>query len=192
MDHFLLCSVSPPWLVQISGSGINEFGDSDEIVGDDIEQKVAGNVGDAPVLGLSQSAMLLAPSEHAFDQFEVGLRHCVTGLAATASKTMLVRRLPVLVRASLRATCGVTLSFRESAVCLWPILDHPRSRTNISLRLSASDTCFPFCSDVILNISTNPLAAAHLPAHTCRSRFGNCCASNALTIRRCAGLITVR
>jgi hypothetical protein len=63
----------------VAWSGGHQFGDSDQIVGDDIEQEVAGDVANASVLGLAQCAVLFAPSEHAFDEFAAGLRHGVTG-----------------------------------------------------------------------------------------------------------------
>jgi hypothetical protein len=55
-------SVASPYLVLISGSGSDQFGYADQIVGDDVEEEGAGHLGDAPVLGLSQSVVLLAPT----------------------------------------------------------------------------------------------------------------------------------
>jgi len=48
-------------------SNRHEFRNTDQIVGDEIEQKVAGNAANAAMLGLSKGAMLLAPAEDALD-----------------------------------------------------------------------------------------------------------------------------
>lgn len=94
-------------MVRVSGSDGDQFGD--QIVGEDVEEKIVGDVGETPVLCLSQGAMLFAPSEHAFDELASRLGHAVTLTRCILSLTMLLRRLPVWVRASLLATCGVTL-----------------------------------------------------------------------------------
>jgi hypothetical protein len=60
-------STASPCLVQNSGSGIDQFGDADQIVGDDIEEEVAGHLGDAPVLGLAQGPCCL-PQRSAGDR----------------------------------------------------------------------------------------------------------------------------
>ena len=65
-------------MVQISGSGGNQFEDADQVVGDDVEEEVAGDLGDlgdlgeTAMLGTSQGATLLALAEHAFEEFAVG------------------------------------------------------------------------------------------------------------------------
>ena len=47
--------------------GGKQFGDADQVIGDQIEQEVAGDAGDATMFGLAQGAVLLAPSEDARD-----------------------------------------------------------------------------------------------------------------------------
>jgi hypothetical protein len=44
-----------------------EFGDADQIIGDEIEQEVARNCGKAAMFGSAQRAVLLAPAEDALD-----------------------------------------------------------------------------------------------------------------------------
>jgi hypothetical protein len=56
-----------------SGSGGDEFGDADEVAGDQVEHEVAADPFDAAVFGLAHRAMLLAPAENAFDRFAAGL-----------------------------------------------------------------------------------------------------------------------
>ena len=58
------CSMAAP-------SSRDEFRDTDQIVGDEVEQKVASDTANATMLGFSQRAMLLAPTEDALD-------HCAT------------------------------------------------------------------------------------------------------------------
>ena len=45
------------------GSCGNQFGNADQIVGDEIEQEVGGDPADAAMLGLAHGAVLLAPTE---------------------------------------------------------------------------------------------------------------------------------
>jgi hypothetical protein len=45
----------------------HEFRNTDQIVGDEIEQKVAGHAANAAMLGFSKGAMLLASAEDALD-----------------------------------------------------------------------------------------------------------------------------
>jgi hypothetical protein len=44
-----------------------QFGDADQVIGDQIEQEVGGDAADATMFGLAHGAMLLAPSEDALD-----------------------------------------------------------------------------------------------------------------------------
>ena len=44
-----------------------QFGNTDQVIGDQIEQEVGGDASDAAMFGLAHGAMLLAPSENAFD-----------------------------------------------------------------------------------------------------------------------------
>ena len=54
-----------------------QFGDSDQVIGDQIEQEVGGDASDATMFGFAHSAMLLAPSENALDHRPARLRHAV-------------------------------------------------------------------------------------------------------------------
>src|SRR3979409_2457775 len=62
---------APGWL-----SG-NQFGNADQVIGDQIEQEVGGDTSDATMFGLAHGAMLLAPSENALDHRPTGLRHAI-------------------------------------------------------------------------------------------------------------------
>lgn len=44
-----------------------QFGNADQVVGDQIEQEVGGDPSNATMFGLAHGAMLLAPSEDALD-----------------------------------------------------------------------------------------------------------------------------
>jgi hypothetical protein len=44
-----------------------QFGDADQVIGDEIEQEVGGDASDATMFGLAHGAVLLAPSEDALD-----------------------------------------------------------------------------------------------------------------------------
>jgi hypothetical protein len=44
-----------------------QFGNADQVIGDQIEQEVDGNASDATMFGLAHGPMLLAPSEDALD-----------------------------------------------------------------------------------------------------------------------------
>jgi len=48
-----------------------------QVVGDQIEQEVGGDVSDAAMFGLSHGAVLLAPSENALDHRPARLQHAV-------------------------------------------------------------------------------------------------------------------
>ena len=44
-----------------------QFGNADQVIGDQIEQEVGGDASDATMFGLAHGAMLFAPSEDALD-----------------------------------------------------------------------------------------------------------------------------
>jgi hypothetical protein len=52
--------------------GGNQFRDSDQVVGDEIQQKCSGDTSNAAVLGLAHCAMLFAPAEDTFHAYPVG------------------------------------------------------------------------------------------------------------------------
>ena len=45
----------------------HQFGNADQVIGDQVEQEVGGDTTYATVFGLAHGAMLLAPSEDALD-----------------------------------------------------------------------------------------------------------------------------
>ena len=55
----------------------NEFGDADQVIGDQIEQEVGGDATDAAMFGLAHRTVLLAPTEDALDHRPARLRHAV-------------------------------------------------------------------------------------------------------------------
>ena len=52
-----------------------QFGNADQVIGDQIKQEVGGDASDATMFGLAHGAMLLAPSENALDHRPARLRH---------------------------------------------------------------------------------------------------------------------
>ena len=62
---------APGWL------RCNQFGNADQVIGDQIEQEVGGDASDATMFGLSHGAMLLAPTEDALGHRPARLRHAV-------------------------------------------------------------------------------------------------------------------
>jgi hypothetical protein len=54
----------PPDVWRLCGE---QFGDADQIVGDQVEQKVGGDATDAAMLGFAHGSVLLAPAEDALD-----------------------------------------------------------------------------------------------------------------------------
>jgi hypothetical protein len=63
----------------------DQFGDAGQVVGDQIEQEVGSDSGDAAMLGLAHRAVLLAPAEDAFGHRPAGLRHAVALVPRGAS-----------------------------------------------------------------------------------------------------------
>src|SRR3982751_6326629 len=55
-----------------------QFGNADQVVGDQIEQEVGGDPSDATMFGLAHGAMLLAPPEDALDHRPARLRHGIS------------------------------------------------------------------------------------------------------------------
>ena len=92
-----------------------QFGNADQVIGDQIEQEVGGDASDATMFGLAHGAMLLAPSEDALD---IARRDCdmpYPECRVVRSSMALVRVLPVLVTAWFCVTCGVTPMARRLA-----------------------------------------------------------------------------
>ncbi len=54
-----------------------QFGNADQIVGDEIEHEVSSDTGSAAMFGLAHRAVLLAPAEDAFGHRPARLRHAV-------------------------------------------------------------------------------------------------------------------
>ena len=63
----------------------DEFRNADQIVGDQIEQKVAGDAANAAMLGLAQGAVLFTPAKDALDHRAACLRFRITGTSGRAS-----------------------------------------------------------------------------------------------------------
>ena len=74
-------------LVPLFGRGLrrDQFGDADQIVGDQVEQEIDSNGGDAAVLGLAHCTVLFAPAEDAFGHRPAGLRDAVALVPRGAS-----------------------------------------------------------------------------------------------------------
>src|SRR5262252_8346242 len=102
-------------LVPLIGRGLrrDQFGDADQIVGDQVEQEIGSNGSDAAVLGLAHCAVLFAPAEDAFGHRPARLRHAVALVPRGASVDGAAATLAVEVMLSFRATCGVTLMARR-------------------------------------------------------------------------------
>src|SRR5580698_7298802 len=62
-------------------SGGDQLGYSDQIVSDEIEDEVAADSLDSAMFGFAHRAVLLAPTEDAFDHCPASLGNCVTGMA---------------------------------------------------------------------------------------------------------------
>src|ERR1700693_3738228 len=62
---------TPGWL------RCNQFGDADQIIGDQIEHEVGSDPSDAAMFGLAHGAVLLAPTEDALSHRPARLRHAI-------------------------------------------------------------------------------------------------------------------
>ena len=62
----------------------NQFWNADEIIGDQVEEEVGSDAGDAAMLGLAHGAVLLTPTEDALDHRAAGLRHAIAGVPGGA------------------------------------------------------------------------------------------------------------
>src|SRR5664279_4401054 len=65
--------------------GGNQFRDSDQVVGDEVQQKSSGDTSNAAVLGLAHCAMLFAPAEDTFDHLAALLRLIITPMPCRAA-----------------------------------------------------------------------------------------------------------
>ena len=74
-------------LVPSIGRGLrrDQFGDADQIAGDQVEQEIGRDGGDAAVLGLAHCTVLFAPAEDAFGHRSAGLRRAVALVPRGAS-----------------------------------------------------------------------------------------------------------
>ena len=63
----------------------DQFGNADQVVSDQIEQEVGGDATDVAMFGLAHRAVLLAPTEDAFDHRAARLRHAVAIMLRGAS-----------------------------------------------------------------------------------------------------------
>jgi len=112
-----MCSLTCDALVARTAVRLSrdQFGNADQVIGNQIEQEVGGDASDGAMFGLAHGAMLLAPTEDAFDHRPARLRHAMA-LGARGPFSMALRRLlPVLVMPLFCVTCGVTLKARRLA-----------------------------------------------------------------------------
>src|ERR1700727_546076 len=84
----------------------DEFRNADQIVGDQIEQKVSGDAANAAMLGLAQGAVLFTPAKDALDHRAACLRFRITGTSGRASVDGAAPP-SVLVSPLFCVTCGV-------------------------------------------------------------------------------------
>ena len=70
LNRILVADSDASWR---SHSCSDQFRNADQIVGDQIEQEVGRDAGDAAVLGFAHSPVLLAPTEDAFNHRAAGL-----------------------------------------------------------------------------------------------------------------------
>ena len=94
----------------------NQFRNSDQVAGDEIQQKSSGDTSNAAVFGLAHCAMLFAPAEDTFDHLAALLRLIITPMPCRAAINRASRRLPVLVGLLFCATCGVTPTARRFSI----------------------------------------------------------------------------
>src|SRR5262249_21427701 len=82
----MILAMDRAWVPSI-GRGLrrDKFGDADQIVGDQVEQEIGSNGGDAAVLGLTHCTVLFAPAEDAFGHRPARLRHAVALVPRGAS-----------------------------------------------------------------------------------------------------------
>ena len=65
------------WCLIAASLRRDQFGDADQIVGDQVEQEIGSDGGDAAMFGLAHRAVLLAPAEDAFGHRPARLRHAI-------------------------------------------------------------------------------------------------------------------
>src|SRR5215213_2761613 len=63
----------------------DQFGNAYQVVGNQIEQEIGSDAADAAVFGLAHRAVLLAPTEDAFDYRATRLRHAIADMLRGAS-----------------------------------------------------------------------------------------------------------
>ena len=63
----------------------NQFGNADQVVGDQVKQEIGGDVTYAAMLGLAHGSVLLAPPEDAFGHGTACLRHAVAVVSGGSS-----------------------------------------------------------------------------------------------------------
>src|SRR5215203_5776128 len=63
----------------------DQFWNADQVVSDQIEQEIGSDAADAAVFGLAHRAVLLAPTEDAFDYRATRLRHAIADMLRGAS-----------------------------------------------------------------------------------------------------------
>lgn len=66
------------------GSGGEELGDANKVVGDQVEHEVGAHGRDAPMLGLAHRAVLLTPTEDALDHRPASLGDAIADVTSGA------------------------------------------------------------------------------------------------------------
>src|SRR5258707_14118455 len=79
----VLCSGSR-WSGRSTGSGGDELGNADEIVGDEVEHEVGADGGEATMIGLAHGAVQLAPAEDALGHGPARLEDAVVDVPGGA------------------------------------------------------------------------------------------------------------
>lgn len=90
-----------------------QFRDTDEVIADQIEQKVGSHSGQPPVFHLAHGAVLLASSEQTLDHVALVLREGVALCRVVCPSMAVLRAFPVFVTYVLTAMCGVMFFARR-------------------------------------------------------------------------------
>src|ERR1035441_7033153 len=73
------------WSEQAACLRRNQFGNADQVVGDQVEHEVGGNAADAAMFSFAHRTVLLTPTEDAFDHRATRLRHAIAFVPRGAS-----------------------------------------------------------------------------------------------------------
>ena len=68
----------------LAGLGGQQFGNADQVVGNQIEHEIGGDARDASMFGFAHRAVLLAPAEDTFRHLSTGLGNLLADMAGCA------------------------------------------------------------------------------------------------------------